>query len=54
MKKLHIVVNELFIRGWKLYIFFGVHQTLAANFFIMKIPNKQKFQQIGITQGNVI
>ena len=56
-KKLNPIVTELFIRGGKLNIslvfitqsYFAVPKNIRQNsthYFIMKIPNKQEFQQI--------
>ena len=55
-KKLNSVVTELFIRGRKLnsfhvfitHTYFAVPKNIRLNsmhYFIMKIPNKQEFQQ---------
>ena len=54
-KKLHPIVNELFIRGRKLNIFitqsyFAVPKNIRLNltkYFVMKIPNKRELQHIG-------
>ena len=56
-KKLSPIVTELFLRGRKLNIslvfisqsYFKVPKTIrlnATHYFIMKIPNKNEFQQI--------
>ena len=61
-KKLNSVVTELFIRGRKLNIsivfitqsFFKVPKDVRLNsthFFIMKVPNKRKLQQIALNHS---
>ena len=61
-KKLKSIVTELFIRGRKLNIslvfitqsYFQVPKDVRLNtthFFIMKIPNKRKLQQIAFFFG---
>ena len=61
-KKLNSIVTELFIRGRKLNIslvfitqsYFKVPKDVRLNtthFFIMKIPNKRKLQQIAINHS---
>ena len=63
--KLNPVVTELFIRGRKLNIsivfimqyYFKVPKDVrlnSANFFIMKIPNKRKLQQIALNHSSDI
>ena len=62
-KKLNPVVTELFITGRKLNIsivfitesYFKVSKDVRLNskhFFIMKIPNKTKLQQIAINHSS--
>ena len=64
-KKLNSIVTELFIRGVKLNIslvfitqsFFKVPKVVSSNtthFFIMKISNKRKLQQIAINHSSGI
>ena len=64
-KKLNSVVTELFIRGRKLNIsivfitqsYFKVLKEVRLNsthFFIMKIPNKGKLQQIALNHSSDI
>ena len=64
-KKLNPVVTELFIRGRKLNIsivfitqsYFKVPKYIRLNsthFFIMKIPNKRKLQQIALNHSSDI
>ena len=64
-KKLNSIVTELFIRGRKLNIslifitqsYFKVPKDVRNNsthFFIMKIPNKRKLQQIAINHSSDI
>ena len=58
-KKLDSVVNELFIRGRKnnISILFLVSKDVRLNsthFFIMKIPNKRKLQQIALNHSSDI
>ena len=64
-KKLNSIVTELFIRGRKLNIslvfitqsYFKVPKDVRLNttpFFIMKIPNKRKLQQIAISDSSDI
>ena len=59
-KKLDPVVTELFTRSSKLKIslvfitYFAVPKNIRLNtmhFFIMKIPNKQEFQQIALNHS---
>ena len=60
-KKLNPIVTELFIRGRKLNIslvfitqsYFAVPKNIrlsSTHFFVMKIPNKKKLQQITFNQ----
>ena len=62
-KKLDSIVTELFIRGRKLNIslvlitqsYFKVPKVVRLNstqFFVMKIPNKRRLQQIAINHQN--
>ena len=64
-KKLNPIVTELFIRGRKLNIsivfitqsYFKVPKNVRLNsthFFIMKIPNKRKLQQIALNHSSDI
>ena len=64
-KKLNSIVTELFIRGGKLNIslvfitqsYFKVPRDARLNtshFFIAKIPNKRKIQQIAINHSSDI
>ena len=64
-KKLNPLVTELFIRGTKLNIsivfitqsYFKVPKDVRLNsthFFIMKIPNKRKLQQIAVNHSSYI
>ena len=64
-KKLNSVVTELFIRGRKLNIslvfitqsYFKVPKDVRLNsthFFIMKIPNKRKLEQIALNHSSDI
>ena len=64
-KKLNPIVTELFIRGRKLNIsivfikqsYFKVPKDVRLNsthFFIMKIPNKRKLQQIALNHSSDI
>ena len=64
-KKLNSIVTELFIRGGKLNIslvfitqsYFKVPRDVrqnTSNFFIAKIPNKRKLQQIAINHSSDI
>ena len=61
-KKLHPIVNELFIRGRKLNIFitqsyFAVPKNIRLNltkYFVMKIPNKRELQQISFNHSSDI
>ena len=64
-KKLNSIVTELFIRGRKLNIslvlitqsYFKVSKDVRLNtshFFIAKIPNKRKLQQIAINHSSDI
>ena len=64
-KKLYPVVTELFITGRKLNIslvfimqsYFAIPKNIRLNYehyFIMKIPNKQKFQQIAFNHSSDI
>ena len=64
-KKLNSIVIELFIRGRKLHIslafitqsYFKVPKDVGLNsthFFIMKIPNKRKLQQITLNYSSDI
>ena len=64
-KKLNSIVTELFIRGRKLNIslvfitqsYFKVPKDVRLNtshFFIAKIPNKRKLQQIAINHSSDI
>ena len=64
-KKLNSIVTELFIRGRKLHVsivfitqsYFKVPKKVKLNtnhFFIMKIPNKRKLQQIDISHSSDI
>ena len=64
-KKLNSIVTELFIRGRKLNIsiafitqsYFKVPKDVRLNsthFFIMKIPNKRKLQQIELNHSSAI
>ena len=64
-KKLNLIVTELFIRDRKLNIsiafitpsYFKVLKDLRLNsthFFIMKIPNKRKLQQIALNHSSDI
>ena len=50
-KKLSLIFTELFIRGRKLAIEFKVPKTIKLNtthYFIIKIPNERKLQQIAL------
>ena len=63
-KKLNPIVTELFIRGRKLSIsvifitqsFLAVpkKQTIFTHYFIMKILNKQKLQQVALNHSSDI
>ena len=64
-KRLNTIVTELFIRGRKLnisFVFikqscFAVLKSIRLNsthYFIMKIPNKQKIQQIAFSHSSDI
>ena len=64
-KKLNSIITELFIRGGKLNIslvfitqsYFKVPRDARLNtshFFIAKIPNKRKIQQIAINHSSDI
>ena len=64
-KKLNSIINELFIRSRKLNIslvfitqpYFKVPKDVRINtshFFIAKIPNKRKLQQIAINHSSDI
>ena len=64
-KKLNLIVTELFIRGKKLNIFlvfitqsyFAVPKNVILNsthYFVIKIPNKGKFQQIAFNRSSDI
>ena len=64
-KKLNPIVTELFIRGRKLNIslvfitqsYFAVPKNIRLNcthYFVMKIPNKRKLQQIAFNHSSDI
>ena len=53
-KKLNSIVTELFIRGRKLNISLEISKDVRLNtthFFIPKIPNKRKLQQIAVNHS---
>ena len=64
-KKLNPIISELFISGIKLNIslvfitktYFAIPKNIRQNlthYFIMKIPNKQEFQQIAFNHSSGI
>ena len=64
-KKLNPIVTELFIRGGKLNIslvfitqsYFAVLKNVrldSIHYFVMKIPNERKFQQIAFNHSSDI
>ena len=64
-KKSYLAVTELFIRGNKLSVslvfitqsYFAAPKSIRLNFthyFVMKIPNKQEFQQTAFSHSSDI
>ena len=56
-KILNPIVTELFIRGGKLNISFAARKNFRPNsrhYFLMKIPNERKLQQIAFNHSSDI
>ena len=51
-KQLNLIVNELFIRGIKLNI--SLFRLNSTHYVIMKIPNRQKLQQMAFNHSSDI